>query len=81
MTGTISEQIDRTILFTYLLTVFIKCPGMDIWKKSLLNNQHYFFFANSKSLGQTGKQVFNRDLRVPRLGCVTFFRLRGIKVY
>ena len=24
--------------------VFIKQPGLDIWKKSLLNNQYYLFF-------------------------------------
>ena len=33
------KKIDCTVLFTYLLTVSIKCPGLDIWKKSLLNNQ------------------------------------------
>ena len=30
-TSTISEKIDHTVLFTYLLTVSIKRPGLDIW--------------------------------------------------
>ena len=32
MTSTISEEIDRTVLFTYFLTVSIKHPGLDIGK-------------------------------------------------
>ena len=28
LTNTISEKIDDTVLFTYLLTVSIKCPGL-----------------------------------------------------
>ena len=44
MTRSISEKNDRTVLFTYLLTVSIKRPGLDIWKKSLLNNPYYIFF-------------------------------------
>ena len=44
MTSAISEKIDHTVLFTYMLTVSIKRPGLDIWKKSLLKDQYYFFF-------------------------------------
>jgi hypothetical protein len=32
----------------------MKRPGLDIWKKSLLNDQYYLFLSNSKSLEQQG---------------------------
>ena len=50
---------------------------MDIWKKSLLNNQHYFF-SNSNSLGPTGQtheqlqfwsepsEILNQVLKYPQ---------------
>ena len=34
--------------------VSIKRPGPGIWKKSLLNDQYYVFFSNSRSLEQPG---------------------------
>ena len=37
------KKIDRTILFTYLLTVSIKYPGLDIWKQFLLSDQYYIY--------------------------------------
>ena len=52
--STISEKIYRTFLFMYLLTVSIKHPGLDFLKKSLLNNQYYLFFTNSRSLEPPG---------------------------
>ena len=44
-TRSISEKIDRTVLFQghhgqYLVS--IKRPGLDIWRKSLSNNQYFF---------------------------------------
>ena len=30
------------------LTVSIKQPGLDIWKKYLLNDQYYFFFKKER---------------------------------
>ena len=44
MTNTISAKVDHTILFIYVLTVSINQPGLDILKKSLLNDQYYLFF-------------------------------------
>ena len=47
MTRSISEKIDRTVLFQGChgqFLVSIKWPGLDIWKKSLLNDQYYLFF-------------------------------------
>ena len=38
-----SEKIDRTVLFTYLLTVSIKRPGLGIWKKSIKQTLLSFF--------------------------------------
>ena len=38
------------INYSYLLTVSIKQPCLDIWKKYLLNNQCHLFFSNSRSL-------------------------------
>jgi hypothetical protein len=38
---------DRTVIFQGRHSQFlvsIKRPGLDIWKKSLLNNQYYLFF-------------------------------------
>ena len=58
MTSTISERVDHTVLFIYLLTVLIKCPGLDFLKKSLLNNQYYFFFQTLEA------RSYIRDLRV-----------------
>ena len=43
------KKIDRSVLFTYLLTVSIEQPGLDICKKSLLNAQ-YYLFSNFRSL-------------------------------
>ena len=46
----------RTVLFQGhygQFLVSIKRPGLDIWKKSLLNNQ-YYLFSNSRSLEQPG---------------------------
>ena len=46
-TRSIAEKNDRTLLFQGCHGHFlgsIKQPGLDIWKKSLLNNQYYLFF-------------------------------------
>ena len=50
MTRSISEKIDRTVLFTYWLTASIKRPGLDIWKKYLSKTISAIFFSNSRSL-------------------------------
>ena len=42
------KKIDRPDLFMYLLTVSIKRPGLDFWKKSLLNDQYYLYFKSQK---------------------------------
>ena len=58
-----SEKMDRTNLFQGCLGQFlvsIKQPGLDIWKKSLLNDQYNLFFSNSKRTTRS----YNRDLRV-----------------
>ena len=69
MTRSISEKIDRTLLFQGCHGQFlgsIKRPGLDIWKKSLLNDK-YFLFSNSRSLKRPGliieslEYILNRE--------------------
>jgi len=46
-TRSISEKFDCTVLFQGYHGQFlgsIKWPGLDIWKKCLLNDQYYLFF-------------------------------------
>ena len=38
--STVYLALKSTVLFTYLVTVSIKHPAMDIWKKSQLNDQY-----------------------------------------
>ena len=48
-TRSIPENIDRTVLFQGChgqFLVSIKQPGLDIWKKSILNDQYYLFFKS-----------------------------------
>ena len=45
--GPSQKKIDPTVLFQGChgqFLVSIKLPGLDIWKKSLLNDQYYIFF-------------------------------------
>ena len=45
----------HSVLFTYLLTVsIINILVWIFWKKSLLNDQYYLFFSNSRSLEPPG---------------------------
>ena len=48
------QEIDRTVLCQGhhgQFLVSVKQPGLDIWKKSLLNDQlQYYLFLNSRSL-------------------------------
>ena len=44
MTRSISEKNDCTVLFTYWLTVSIKRPGLDIWKKVSIEQPVLSFF-------------------------------------
>ena len=56
MTTSISEKIDSIVYFQGCHSQFlvsVKQPGLDIWKKSQLNNQ-YYLFSNSRSLEQQG---------------------------
>ena len=53
MTRSISEQIDRTVLFQDChcqFSVSIKRPGLDIWKKSLLTTSTIFFDAKYRQI-------------------------------
>ena len=55
MTRSISEKINGTVLSQGCNGQFLVCikqPCLDIWKKSLLNDQYYLFFFNSRSLEQ-----------------------------
>ena len=56
MTRSIAEKIDCTVLIKSCHGQFlgsIKWLGLDIWKRSLLNNQEYLF-SNSRSLEWPG---------------------------
>ena len=48
-----AEKI-RPGLFIYYITFSINHAGLDFWKKSLLNDQYYIYFSNSRSLEQLG---------------------------
>ena len=64
MTSTISEKIDHTVSFTYLLTVSIKHPDLDVWKQSLLNNQCSTLYLFFKFSNPRMTRSYNRELRV-----------------
>ena len=60
MTRSISEKIDRTVLFQGCHGQFLVCikqPGLGIFEKNLLNDQYYIFFF----------KFYNRDPRVSTL--------------
>ena len=64
MTRSISDKIDRTVLFQSCHCQFlgsIKQPGLDNWKKSLLNDQYYIFFKFYKP---RTTRSYNRELKV-----------------
>ena len=57
------SQKNLIVLF-HLLTVSIKRPGLDIWKKSLLNARYYLFFSNSRSLERPGHCLISESFLI-----------------
>ena len=67
-TRSISAKMDCIVLSTYLLTVSIKSPGVDIWKKSLLNNNYYLFLVWPGLLIETLEYFFGKTKTFDLLG-------------
>ena len=71
------KKIDRTVLFQGCHSQFlgsIKRPDLDIWKKSLLNNQ-YYLFASSRRLEQAGLIIETLEY------VVGFAKVQGLSMY
>ena len=70
MTRSISDKLDHTVLFQGYQGQFLgynKWPGLDIWKKSLLNDQ-YYLLSNPKSLERPGLIIESLEYAGTTLG-------------